>query len=76
MSRYYFDFVEDGLLQPDDDGLELSDDRRALTEGQSTLATMLRDRSPIDGRLVLEFRIRTPAGAILVTRLVSECSAT
>ncbi|WP_458163531.1 DUF6894 family protein [Bradyrhizobium sp. 18BD] len=43
MSRYYFDLLDDDMVAPDEEGLELSDLRKVQAEAAKSLADMARD---------------------------------
>ena len=64
MTRYYFDIRDGEALYPDEEGIELDDQRAAEIEAAKSLAGLAKDLSPLDERHHMAIEVRTNAGPI------------
>ena len=74
MIRYFFD-IRDGVeLYPDEEGLELANERAAELEAANTLAAMARDAPGIGDRQDIAIEVRTEVGPVFQIALVFEAN--
>ena len=71
MPRYYFDIVDGQGLIPDDEGIEMADQRSAEIEAAKSLAEMARDTAPI-GRHQMSIEVRTDKGPVFQASFIFE----
>ena len=64
MQRYYFDIRNGQDLYPDEEGLELADQRAAEIEAAMSLAGLAKDLPPLDERQHMAIEVRTLDGPI------------
>ena len=75
MPRYYFDIVDGQGLVPDDEGIEMADQRSAEIEASKSLTGMARDISPI-GRHQMSIEVRTDEGPLFQASFIFANAAT
>ena len=71
MSRYYFDIVDGQGLIPDDEGIELVDQRSAEIEAAKSLTEIARDTAPF-GRHRMAIEVRTDEGLLFQASFIFE----
>ncbi len=62
MPRYFFDIRDGTGLYPDEEGLDLEDERAARIEAAHALAGIARDAAKEEGRANVSIEVRTEAG--------------
>ncbi|WFU37552.1 hypothetical protein QA640_24065 [Bradyrhizobium sp. CB82] len=72
MIRYFFDIRDGAELYPDEEGLELPNERAAEIEAAHTLAAMARDATDLGDRHDTAIEVRTEAGPVFQLALVFE----
>jgi hypothetical protein len=70
--RYFFDIRHGAELYPDEDGLELANERAAKLEAANTLAVMARDGPGMGDRQDIAIEIRAEIGPVFQIALVFE----
>lgn len=74
MTRYYFDIRDGEALYPDQEGMELDDQRAAEIEAAKSLAGMANDLSPLDERHHMAIEVRTNAGPVFQAAFIYEAA--
>ena len=72
MPRYYFDIRDGEALFPDEEGMELDDQRAAEIEAAQSLADMAKDLSPLDEPHHMAIEVRTGVGRIFQAAFIFE----
>ena len=72
MPRYYFDIRNGQDLYPDEEGLELADQRAAEIEAAMSLAGLARDLPPLDERDHMTIEVRTQEGPVFQAAFIFE----
>ncbi|KWV60588.1 hypothetical protein AS156_28155 [Bradyrhizobium macuxiense] len=72
MTRYYFDIRSGQDLYPDEQGLELSDQRAAEIEAARSLIGLAKDLPPLQEREDVAIEVRTGTGALFKAAFVFE----
>ncbi|MGV7216626.1 DUF6894 family protein [Bradyrhizobium sp. UFLA05-112] len=72
MIRYFFDIRDGAELYPDEEGLELANERVAEIEAAHTLAAMARDAPGMGDRRDIAIEVRTEVGPVFQLALVFE----
>ncbi|MBR0875298.1 hypothetical protein JQ633_33405 [Bradyrhizobium tropiciagri] len=60
--RYFFDIRDTKGLYPDEEGIELPDERAAKVEAAQTLAGLAKDAATEDGRSNVSIEVRSEEG--------------
>jgi hypothetical protein len=58
-TRYFFDIRSEGNLYPDEEGLELANEKAAEVEAANSLAGLARDSKVMHGRLDVAIEVRS-----------------
>ena len=74
MTRYYFDIRDGEALYPDEEGMDLEDQRAAEIEAAKSLGDMARDLSPLDDRHHMAIEVRTKTGPIFQAAFIFEAA--
>jgi hypothetical protein len=72
MTRYYFDIRDGQDLYPDEEGLDLADQKAAEIEATSVLGDLAKDLPPLDERQHMAIEVRTMRGPIFQAAFVFE----
>ena len=72
MTRYYFDIRDGQDLYPDDEGLELADQKAAEIEAARALGDLAKDLPPLDERQHMAIEVRTLSGPLFQAAFVFE----
>ena len=72
MQRYYFEIRSGQDLYPDEEGLELADQRAAEIEAAMSLAGLANDLPPLDERQHMAIEVRTLDGPIFRAAFIFE----
>jgi hypothetical protein len=74
MPRYYFDIRNGQDLYPDEEGLELADQRAAEIEAAMSLAGLAKDLPPLDERQHMAIEVRTKEKPVFQVAFIFEIS--
>ncbi|GAJ16196.1 unnamed protein product, partial [marine sediment metagenome] len=64
MARFYFDIRDSTGLYPDEEGLDLANQRAAEIEAARTLGELARDHATLDARHDFAIEVRTDGGPV------------
>lgn len=64
MTRFFFDIRSGQDLYPDEQGLELPDQRSAEIEAAQSLIGLAKERRPLDARENVAIEVRTESGSV------------
>ncbi|MGV7212584.1 DUF6894 family protein [Bradyrhizobium sp. UFLA05-112] len=70
MIRYFFDIRDGAALYPDEEGLELANQRSAEREAVNTLADMAKDPLGMRDQQDIAIEVRTEVGPVFQIALV------
>ncbi|MGY8685407.1 hypothetical protein Q2941_47965 [Bradyrhizobium sp. UFLA05-153] len=74
MIRYFFDIRDGAELYPDEEGLELANERVAELEAANTLAAMLKDAPGLRDQQDMAIEVRSEVGPVFQIALVFEAN--
>lgn len=72
MPRYFFDIRNGQDLYPDEEGLELADQRTAEIEAAMSLAGLAKDLPPLDEPEHMAIEVRTQEGPVFQAAFIFE----
>lgn len=72
MTRYYFDIRDGQDLYPDEEGLELTDQKAAEIEAARALGDLAKDLPPLDERKHVAIKVRALSGPLFQAVFVFE----
>lgn len=72
MTRYYFDIRDGQDLYPDEEGLELTDQKAAEIEAARALGDLAKDLPPLDERKHVAIEVRALSGPLFQAVFVFE----
>ena len=76
MTRYYFDIRDGTGLYPDEEGLELRDQRAAAIEAARTLAALARDLANLDDLSDVAIEVRADGDVVFQAAFIFGTSKT
>ncbi|MBR0874792.1 hypothetical protein JQ633_30860 [Bradyrhizobium tropiciagri] len=74
MPRFFFDLHEDGSVLPDEDGVELADERSAEFQARRTACDVTKDSSGQRDTIV-KVLVRDEQGAVLAVEVSAKVSS-
>jgi hypothetical protein len=75
-TRYFFDIRSEGNLYPDEEGLELPNEKAAEIEAANTLAGLARDSQVMRGRLDVAIEVRSMTESLFCAALIHQMNRT
>jgi hypothetical protein len=75
-TRYFFDIRSEGNLYPDEEGLELANEKAAEVEAANTLAGLARNSEVMRGRLDVAIEVRSMTESLFCAALIHRMNRT
>jgi uncharacterized protein DUF6894 len=75
-TRYFFDIRSEGNLYPDEEGLELANEKAAEIEAANTLAGLARHSEVMRGRLDVAIEVRSTTESLFCAALIHQMNRT
>ena len=75
-TRYFFDIPSEGNLYPDEEGLELANEKAAEVEAANSLAGLARDSKAMHGRLDVAIEVRSMTESLFCAALIHRMNRT